>query len=169
MMQFRVTKYSPTYRDERGRYLRNDWTSVSDIGKTFDADILTVDKYLVTENAYIDAVKVAMESVGVDRLAVSRLEKYRDLDDLLFPLRSDISVQVGSIHNRMVASGKALEDIIRLCLREIIWCKLRGKKGFFVHFGYDYYMYIGCDDSIDWTWVSEGAVYIEKFSSPHFP
>ncbi len=30
---WRVTKYNPTFRDENGTYIKDEWTSFSDIGK----------------------------------------------------------------------------------------------------------------------------------------
>jgi len=36
-----------------------------------------------------------------------------------------------------------LADVCRLVLREILWCKLESPNGFYIHFGYDYYMYFG--------------------------
>ena len=33
--QFRVTKYDPRFRDPSGAYMREEWTAVSDIGRTF--------------------------------------------------------------------------------------------------------------------------------------
>jgi hypothetical protein len=39
-----------------------------------------------------------------------------------------------------------IERICRLNLREALWCKLEDEGGQFVHFGWDYYMYIGGAD-----------------------
>jgi hypothetical protein len=33
MASYRVTKYDPSKRDENGRYMGDDWTSVSDVGQ----------------------------------------------------------------------------------------------------------------------------------------
>ena len=34
-MYYRITKYNPEFRDEEGRYILDEWTSVTDIGKEF--------------------------------------------------------------------------------------------------------------------------------------
>ncbi len=34
-------------------------------------------------------------------------------------------------------------EIATKCLREELWCKIMSPYKLFVHFGYDYYMYIG--------------------------
>jgi len=39
--KYRITKYNPMNRDANGAYLLNEWTSFSDIGKTFDGKTLT--------------------------------------------------------------------------------------------------------------------------------
>jgi hypothetical protein len=41
-MKFRISKYDPQYRNNRGSYMRDDWTSVSDFGKS-DAAVLNAD------------------------------------------------------------------------------------------------------------------------------
>jgi hypothetical protein len=37
-----------------------------------------------------------------------------------------------------------IENILKLILREKLWCKLVSEGKLFIHFGYDFYMYIGC-------------------------
>jgi hypothetical protein len=45
-------------------------------------------------------------------------------------------------NNDSVLPLDRIGEIIRRILREEFWCRLEGSKGF-VHFGWDYYMYIG--------------------------
>ena len=33
MKKYRITKYNPIYRDDEGKYLIDEWTSYTDIGK----------------------------------------------------------------------------------------------------------------------------------------
>ena len=40
MYGWRITKYNPAFRDERGAYLKDEWTSVSDVGKSFGDEVL---------------------------------------------------------------------------------------------------------------------------------
>ncbi|WCK55874.1 hypothetical protein PP175_08100 [Aneurinibacillus sp. Ricciae_BoGa-3] len=58
----------------------------------------------------------------------------------------------------------------RLILREHLWCKLEYESEFFVHFGYDYYMYVGssiqCKDTIKKI-TKEFNLFVEHFNSPH--
>lgn len=49
-----------------------------------------------------------------------------------------------ALNNSAVNSCEEVLMIARGVLREDFWCKLEAKD-FFIHFGYDYYMYIGAD------------------------
>lgn len=53
MYGWRIIKYNPAFRDERGAYLKDEWTSVSDVGKSFDGEVLTFEEYYKIENAYV--------------------------------------------------------------------------------------------------------------------
>ena len=55
MLEFRVTKYDPAHRDARGVFTREEWTSVSDIGRRFEAGVLGEAEYRRVEGAYATA------------------------------------------------------------------------------------------------------------------
>ena len=59
--------------------------------------------------------------------------------------------------------------LVKLNLRGILECKLEFEGKFFVHFGWDYYMYIGCQpDCISAVSETEADnLYVEMFTSPH--
>jgi hypothetical protein len=46
---YRVTKYDPALRDERGAYTGDDWTMFDQIGETFSGVRLTLSTYLDLE------------------------------------------------------------------------------------------------------------------------
>jgi hypothetical protein len=50
MFEYRVTKYDPAHRAASGAY-RDEWTSFSDIGRSFGGVILTVEQYQRIEDA----------------------------------------------------------------------------------------------------------------------
>lgn len=52
MYKYRISKYNPLTVDENGDY-KEDWTAISDIGKSFDGETLTVAKYVEVEDSYI--------------------------------------------------------------------------------------------------------------------
>jgi hypothetical protein len=43
--RYRVTKYDPENRDAEGNYLIDEWTSFSDVGRTFSGKELTEQEY----------------------------------------------------------------------------------------------------------------------------
>ncbi len=157
MYQYRVTKYDPQFRDSSGAYKRDDWISVSDIGRTYHGIELTAERYVTVENSYIEAALAFLTEAGLTCLAIKSLENTRRYNN------SAISLTEGH-----ACSLLEIADIARLNLREVIWCKLEGDDCF-LHFGYDYYMYIGvpivCQSSIDFA--SRRGLFIEPFESPH--
>lgn len=166
MIELRVAKYDPSMRLETGRYLGDEWTSVSDIGGIFNGKVLTLDEYFSVEGEYVSAVVQFMQIAGVRRLTVSGLELH-GCDRLPLPLREDCDRSFASIQEGQTVESPAITDIVRLALREAIWCRLFGDKAFYVHFGYDYYMYIGYDG--DWDLVKQvsTSLCIEPFESPY--
>lgn len=70
-----------------------------------------------------------------------------------------------SARDAMQLSIGDTEMAIRLTLREFIWCKLScAEKNIEITFGYDYYMYIRCDEISAETRkaVSDCGLYLEQ-------
>ena len=157
MIQYRVTKYDPQYRDASGAYNRNEWIMHSQIGESFDDGVLTEPQYMAVENAYVDAAVSFLLESGVDSLAIQSLENARGYQS------SDLTIADGH-----VCSLPEIADLARLVLRDIIWCKL-ARDAAFIHFGWDYYMYIGvpvpCPIAINSA--TESGLFVESFDSPH--
>ncbi len=157
MIQYRVTKYDPRYRDAAGAYKRDEWIMHSQIGEYFVDGVLTEPRYLATENAYIHAAVSFLSESGVDSLAIESLENARGYEC------SALNIADGH-----VCSLLEIADIARLVLRDHLWCKLTGDTAF-VHFGWDYYMYIGvpmaCPIAI--IAATESGLFVESFNSPH--
>lgn len=127
MREYRITKYNPQNR-VNDIYNVDEWTSISDIGKTFDAGALSYMRYKKVEQAYIDCCIALMHQAGILELSVCSPEYYDT--DIRFP--------------PVVSNEGDIRQIIKCCLQEKCWAKLE-TKSFFIHFGYDYYMYVGTD------------------------
>lgn len=125
MTEYRITKYNPANRND-GIYTADEWTSYHDIGKAFGGTVLSREMYLKTENAYIQCCLELMDKAQVSVLSVRQAE-YR-ADGICFP--------------DSVSHAEEILQIITACLREQCWMKLENED-FFIHFGYDFYMYIG--------------------------
>lgn len=141
-MNYRITKYNPDFRDEKGFYKKDEWTSISDIGKKFNKIILTKEEYKKTENNYIDAIYEILREKDIKKLKVYDLEiNKKNLSELL----ADEKDIIKEINNDKYLDLKKSEKIIRLVLREMLWCKFCSElKDIKIEFGYDYYMYVEC-------------------------
>jgi hypothetical protein len=76
VFEFRVTKYDPAHRTRRGAYTRDEWTSVSDIGRAFSGVVLTEAEYRRVEDAYTTAGVAYLREAGLPSLAVAGLENH---------------------------------------------------------------------------------------------
>ena len=106
--------------------MTDEWTSFSDIGKVFGGTKLSQDVYLKTEQAYIDCCIALIEEAQISNFSIEQAEYYAE--NVHFP--------------SSISNAKDIRQVITACLREQCWLKLIAKD-FFIHFGYDYYMYIG--------------------------
>jgi hypothetical protein len=154
VFEFRVTKYDPAHRDRRGAYTRDEWTSVSDIGRSFAGVVLTETEYQRVEDAYATAAVGFLRESGVPSLVVTGSENHAGVP-LPFADGSPLGLaEVG--------------EVVRRLLRAEFWCRLEG-AGAFVHIGYDYYMYVG----VPWpcpsaeTLARQHGLFVEPFRSPY--
>ena len=149
--EYRITKYNPANRIN-GAYMTDEWTSISDIGKVFDGTILSQDTYLKTEKAYIDCCIELIEKAKISKLSIKKAEYYTD--NMRFP--------------SSISNAQEIRQVITACLREQCWLKLVAKD-FFIHFGYDYYMYVGSvlsEETVAVTATKYG-LFCEEHPSPY--
>ena len=73
------------------------------------------------------------------------------------------------LHEGTVIEIRDIEHLCRLVLREQLWCKLENDNIMFIHFGYDYYMYIGCLSKSEGVinLIKKIGLFLEKFESPY--
>ena len=154
MHQYRITKYDPSRRDLGGAYPVDEWTSRSDIGKSFGGVRLTENNYLRIEQAYLEAAIAFLREAGVDELTVIGLENHREVPT---------APQDGSR-----IQSEDVPEVVRSLLREDFWCKLEAPDAF-LHVGYDYYMYVGTPVECPSASVEAQAngLFVEEFKSPY--
>ena len=133
LLQFRITKYDPGQRNASGHYLRREWTSVGDIGRSFDGIVLTEAEYERIETAYMETAVAFLRGAGVSSLVVAGLENH-----------ADVQVSFADGDSLNLAEVK---DAVGRVLREEFWCRFEGQTAF-IHIGYDYYMYVGVPHSV---------------------
>lgn len=164
MFSYRVTKYNPKYRNDEGHYLKDEWFLYSQIGEKFEEGVLTLEQYLKVENAYVEAIILFMECLGIDTLYVTALEKnVKPRRNKLFSLEFFNNLKVGDALNKEV-----IKLVARMVLRDHIWCKLEAQD-MYVHFGWDYYMFIGsakvCTNAI--RSIEKSGLFVEEYMSPY--
>ena len=146
MYKYRITKYNPKYRNKNGIYEKDEWTSISDIGKNFQNEIFTLKQYLEIETKYINAIKYIVDYLKVDTVEITSLEKSTKtlkIDNILNNYDTKLISIFNEIHNSKIYPISEIDKIAILILREKLWCNLRRKYRFYIHFGWDYYMYVG--------------------------
>lgn len=161
---YRVTKYDPRSRDRDGHFVGDEWTSVTDIGRTIGGKILSRSEYMRTEDTYVQAVLTLLAASKVGSMRVTDLEMRTLGEDKL--IDDGVLDVCRNIQNNNLVSAKHMEGIIRGCLRGYIWCRLSGSRGAYLHFGYDYYMYIGLPRAAN-SGVLPVGIFLEDFRSPY--
>ncbi len=156
LYSWRVTKYNPQKRNQMGSYLDDkEWTDFSEVGT-----LVSEEGYVRTETNYINAILTFMDEVDLNELILECLEV--NSDEIISPTATDF--WAGKTVNR-----QEIKELAKLTLRNDIWCKLSYEQEFFVHFGYDFYMYIGTSKDCLHARkkVQENGLYVEDFVSPH--
>lgn len=158
MKSVRVSKYNPLNRDENGHYtIVEEWTSISDVGESYDGQIFTMEQYLAAEEKYIKAVEMLMKKIGITNLKIVSLENHLN--------ETDLDLAEGKIIPRTL-----VKELVKMILREKVWGKVVAKNQIEIHFGLDYYMYfVGeslTDEIVEELKRIEG-LYVEDVCSPY--
>lgn len=166
--QWRITKYNPAYRNAEGHYLRDEWTSASEIGKSFHGEILTLEDYLQVENAYVDTVMKFLEVYQIENVRLIHLETYGLSDvDKSSPLY-DAAFDTISLAEDMLVTIAQIPIVCKMTLREYIYCQLI-TEDFFVQFGYDYYLFIGANSiRQEAIQFARQHLFVEQMMSPYY-
>ena len=154
--QYQVTKYNPDFRDSGGAYTKDEWTAFSDIGRLYGGVAFTIEEYLRVESAYIDvAAKFLAEDSSPALYAIGASNHFN---------YGHAPTEGGLIRESDFSA------VCRSILREKFWCRLEG-GGRFIHFGYDYYMYVGVKSACDSSIAAAHALslFVERIESPLFP
>ncbi|HDT8158595.1 TPA: hypothetical protein RD691_002866, partial [Enterococcus faecalis] len=157
------------FRDENGKYIINEWTSYSDIGKKFEGEIFTLGDYKLVELKYINTVLEIAKILDVNSFLLTQFEKSRDIDTL-----TEDNEFLKKMYNNLNKNKQIQIDniplVMKLLLREFVWGKLVNEQ-LVIHFGYDYYIYIGVNkeniEDVEQIIKRHGLFYEEKSTSPY--
>ncbi|MFD2332527.1 hypothetical protein ACFSR7_24990 [Cohnella sp. GCM10020058] len=155
-----------------GTVPKNDWTSIFDIAKPNAS--YSLEDYILFEELYIEAITGFIDFLQLRRVQVQRLEKRdKKLRIHHFPqLYSREMVELySSVQEYQLVDKESAGSLSRLALRENLWFKLIAGDKLFVHFGYDYYMYIGSDlaCSAVINKIINSGLFAEPWISPYHP
>lgn len=169
--QWRITKYNPAFRDNNGYYtLVEEWTCPSEIGQVINGNEFTLDEYLRIEAAYIDTVIQFLKDSKLDSLRILQLNKINisqeDRSSILYETEfNDVKLEEDA-----VVTVKEIQIICKMILRNFLHCQFYSKDQFFVHFGWDYYMYIGSSvnplSAI--AFAENNGLFVEPMISPYY-
>lgn len=173
MKHYRITKYDPKNRNEKGHYLYDHWTEFGDIGKTLAGEHVTIDKYLNVESDYIHAVREILKENNLEYLRVVGFDKKQ--------FKRSIKAFKGKWSHKPVYENMLLSEDKKVSIDEIelicqmnfrYYChiELEIKDKFYVHFGFDMYMYVGAPNISDQLLkkINSTSVFVEECISPYF-
>lgn len=150
---FQISKYNPIYRDEQGRYQRDEWTDFSDIGKEFEDGILTFGNYEQVEQRYLSVIYSCFSLFQERNIYLTDIEYYsQPIEEDLVPIYEKI------VAGSLVFTLSDLPNLIQLILRNYIWAKIIGEE-IECHFGFDFYMYL--------ISARESEIIMDKVSQYH--
>ena len=193
-MRVRITKYNPVFRNALGHYLKDEWTSSSDIGESFEDKKLTLQEYLDVESKLTETIIELLKLHGCFELTIAVFCLYDDQNNLISCLsrqsaQSVIENVLEDNHKDLQKSSRELlrsvldvvpiengqkvnlqlaNDLIKLCLRELLDLRLISSNNTYVFLTHDYYVYVGTD-SLPLSWdisIPEG-IFVEYSSLPY--
>lgn len=174
MFEYRVTKYDQSQRDENGTYIGpSAWTCYSEAGQTFDGIVLTLEECLRIESAYITtAIKLFKES-GLPYLRLTRVNapkwQKEDLRSEGPPLYDPIFEEINFTEDAIVLL-KNMPTVLQMIFRGFADASLEWRDKFYIHVGWDFYMYVGTDKALtdkDDAIQSESIYVEENYPSPY--
>ena len=173
MKHYRITKYDPLNRNEQGHYLHDHWTEFGDIGRTLEGELVTIDKYLVVEADYINAVVQILKANHVDHLRVVEMNKkflQESIKDNKGKWSHRLEFESIDLYEDKKVSIDEIELICQMNLRYYCNISLEIKDLFYVHFGYDMYMYVGTPNITEKLRkrLNATSIFIEDYHSPYY-
>jgi hypothetical protein len=155
LFHYRLTKYDPAFRDESGAYTGDDWTMASQIGETFGGARLTLPAYLEVEARHLVVLASFMEESETLSVCAQGVEN----------AHGSFRVSEGA----ELSPFEAIEAV-RQMLRDEGWCRLVDDDRFYLHVGWDYYLYVGTDTPCarSVALAGESGLFVDReFPSPY--
>lgn len=175
MKKYRISKYNPKYRNDNWIEIYKTWTSASDIGNTYNGLAFSVDDYLETEKKYLHVIDSILNYFNIDSLTVKNSEFFFNIEEIKKMLLSkNIYLTEDEIDFLKIIKDNSelnrdnLNKAFKFVLRECFWATFENnEKKIKTEFGYDYYVYIWCEN-ISYEIIKESlnnGIYIEEIQS----
>ena len=133
-----ISKYDPKHLNAEGNFSDLDeWTDISEVGKIFDNEKFQLVDYLSIEKQYILCINQIFSFFSDEQFKIADLEKHEESHSY-----DDISIDYSSIVESKMIDRKWLDDIIKLNLRGVIYCKIKLDFNNFIVFDAEMYIYI---------------------------
>ncbi|MEK5061640.1 hypothetical protein MHB81_25240 [Paenibacillus sp. FSL H7-0326] len=155
LYKYRISKYNPLTVDKNGDD-KEVWTAISDIGKSFDGETLTVAKYVEVEDSYIKAIHIVMDYLETPFLLINKVIRSFSYDTFMEMIQdyrelyTEEVLEIYSNANDLEQLDKdKLDSFCRLQLREDLGADVFYPRRMKVFIGYDYLMGFHTSKSID--------------------
>ena len=174
MFEYRITKYDQSQRNEIGAYIGpSAWTCYSDVGETFDGEVLTIEECLHVESEYIGAALKLFEVSGLPYLRLTRIQMQEwQKEEILtegYPLY-DPAFETIEFTEDAIVLPKDMVTVLQMIFRGFADASLEWRDKFYVHIGWDFYMYVGTNKADESTVdaIHSTGLYVERnYPSPY--
>jgi hypothetical protein len=155
---YRITKYDPGLRNDAGHYTREEWTHFAQVGKRVAGRRLTAREYLRTEALYLSALKAVLLEANVSSVQVR---------GLWLPARTSAPLRAWR-RRHTITIARAIE-FAQLALRNQVGGQLIAPRRAYVHFGWDYYMYLGVSRKTPKALaaIQSSGLFVESHLTPY--
>jgi hypothetical protein len=137
----------------------------SSTGRTYEGRVFDEVEYVRVESLYVDSVQRIMKLARVEQFTVTGLEVYGASARMPLAIERDTRHQLAELQEGCLVSGGALDWVVRLGLREALWCLLQGAQGAYIDFLHDYYIALGCNGVVEVESVLPTGMFVEPYPS----
>ncbi len=167
MYSYKITKYCLKNKIEKNCF--DEWTSISDIGKKYNGKKFLYEDYIKIEDSYIKVISMFINLNNITYVTIDELEKHTSNKEIYDEYDIQIEALINKVQNKMQINICDIDLLARAILREKMWAKLYAEEELYIHFGYDYYMYIGSklEPKEEIEHINKLGLEIEKMDSPY--
>jgi hypothetical protein len=157
--EIRLSKYDPAKRDSTGAFSQDDWTMYQQIGAIVAGRRLTRRDYQRTEDRYIAAILEMIREVGISKVRINRVSAVNRGKVRSLPKKNDY------------VSLVQLERLSRWALKGELDVSFTLPRQFYLHFGFDYLVYIGLPrrPDVSISRLARKGLFVEEMRSPYLP